>query len=428
MISGTLWQQAVALYRGGRKEEALATCRQLLLLQPAQAEVLALAGTIELERGAPGEAAAYFTRAIAAKKDFTEAHYNLGNALLAMDRKEEAVESYRKAVKLRPDLVVIHNNLGKAYQELKRWEEAAKAYRRAAALDPGNAVIERNLGIVLEAQGHHAAALIAYRKAVALNPSWSLAYSNLANGLLENGHAEEVVTVCDQWLAACPGTIEAIGLKSVALDELGRREEARHLVDLDRFVRVIACDADAGFNAALVDEVLAHPTLKVPDTSDPRYHGPHLLVSSQLFAGTEGALARLEAIVDTEIKAYLASVAVGDPHHPYLVKPPKRWRLIAWAAVLDRQGNLWPHIHYDGYVSGVYYPKIPRMEGAHDAGWFELGRPPDRFRYAKAPEVRVIEPVEGRMILFPSYFYHRTVPFAADERRISIAFDAKPVE
>jgi hypothetical protein len=27
------------------------------------------------------------------------------------------------------------------------------------------------------------------------------------------------------------------------------------------------------------------------------------------------------------------------------------------------------------------------------------------------------------MVLFPSYFYHRTVPFESDEVRISIAFD-----
>ena len=27
------------------------------------------------------------------------------------------------------------------------------------------------------------------------------------------------------------------------------------------------------------------------------------------------------------------------------------------------------------------------------------------------------------MVLFPSYFYHRTLPFESDEVRISIAFD-----
>jgi Putative 2OG-Fe(II) oxygenase len=87
-----------------------------------------------------------------------------------------------------------------------------------------------------------------------------------------------------------------------------------------------------------------------------------------------------------------------------------------------------PHIHYDGYVSGVYYCQLPGIvaRGPGQAGWFELGRLPDRFGCAVV-EVRAIQPREGMMILFPSYFYHRTVPFEAAETRISIAFDAMPV-
>jgi hypothetical protein len=35
----------------------------------------------------------------------------------------------------------------------------------------------------------------------------------------------------------------------------------------------------------------------------------------------------------------------------------------------------------------------------------------------------LIRPEEGLMVLFPSYFYHGTVPLESDEVRISIAFD-----
>ena len=45
------------------------------------------------------------------------------------------------------------------------------------------------------------------------------------------------------------------------------------------------------------------------------------------------------------------------------------------------------------------------------------------FQAGNGAEARLIKPVEGSMVLFPSYFYHRTVPFEADEVRISIAFD-----
>jgi hypothetical protein len=32
-------------------------------------------------------------------------------------------------------------------------------------------------------------------------------------------------------------------------------------------------------------------------------------------------------------------------------------------------------------------------------------------------------PKVGQLILFPSYFYHATIPFTGSGRRVSIAFD-----
>ncbi len=35
----------------------------------------------------------------------------------------------------------------------------------------------------------------------------------------------------------------------------------------------------------------------------------------------------------------------------------------------------------------------------------------------------IIRPRLGLMVLFPSYFWHHTVPFTGDQERISVAFD-----
>ena len=43
--------------------------------------------------------------------------------------------------------------------------------------------------------------------------------------------------------------------------------------------------------------------------------------------------------------------------------------------------------------------------------------------YSPQPEIRAYRPQEGFLIVFPSYFYHHTVPYEADEQRVSIAFD-----
>jgi tetratricopeptide (TPR) repeat protein len=432
-----LREQAMAQHRAGRRAEALQTCRQILAFAPKQPDVLALAGAITMELGQVEEAVAFYEAALASKRDFAEAHYNLGNALMRLGRQEAAVQAYRRAAKLRPNLLPVHNNLGNALQALGRWDEAAHAYQRALSLDPKIAELQRNHGIVLQAAGRADDAVAAYRRAIALKPDWSIAYSTLANLLLERGEAAAVVETCDAWLRHCPGTIEAVGLQSIAFDELGERGKARHLVDLDRFVRCIRFDAPpAGyasmdeFNAALARHALDHPTLALPGETTPHYHCPTLRITEEFLAEPKGPAAALEEMMNRAVADYLAGLAQGDAGHPYLVKPPERWRLTSWAAVLDRQGNLLPHIHYDGYVSGVYYCQLPKIIDAPDqgqAGWFELGRPPDRFRYATAPEIRAIQPRTGLMILFPSYFYHRTIPFEASETRISIAFDAMPL-
>jgi tetratricopeptide (TPR) repeat protein len=432
-----LRQQAMGQYRAGNRAAALGTCRRLLGLAPKLADVAAFAGTIAMELGEVDDAIALYEQAVAAKRDFAEAHYNLGNALMHVGRTDAAVDAYRRAAKLRPGFVPVHNNLGSALQKLGRASEAADAYRRAAALAPDVPDLARNLGIVLESLGDIAGAEAAHRRAIALKPDWSRAYSSLANLLTDHGEPAQLIKLCDAWLAACPGTIEAIGLKSVALDLVGDWAAARHLVDLDRFVRVVRFTDPpegyagmAAFNAALAQHALTHPTLVLPPEKDPRYHCPTLKITGEFLDQRKGPTAALEAMMRQAGSEYLTMLAADTVPHPYTANPPRQWRLVSWAAVLEGQGNLDPHIHYDGFVSGVYYCMLPAVVSEASrghAGWFELGRLPHRFHPAVAPEIRLIQPAEGMMILFPSYFYHRTIPFETGQTRISIAFDVKPI-
>jgi tetratricopeptide (TPR) repeat protein len=437
-LLGALRAQMASLYRAGNRAEAMRVCRQILAVAPKLPDVLMIAGRIAAELGDDAEAVSFYERAIAEKRDFAEAHYSLGNALTRLGRVVAAAEAYRGAARHRPDLLPAHNNLGNALLALERWDEAAEAYRRALALDPGIPEAHRNLGIALQQGGRSDEALGAFRRALALKPDWSRAHANIANLLLERGEPATVVEACDRWLGVCPGTIEAIGLKSVALEQLGDRAGAQYLVDLERFVRVVECDAappgftDMGvFNRALAEHALHHPTLRLPSEKEPHYHCPTLSITGEFLAEPKTkATAALEQMFEQATRDYLARLAEVDARHPFAAKPPRQWRLTSWAAVLDRQGNLLPHIHYDGYVSGVYYCRIPApigSAGQGQAGWFELGRLPDPLGAGIAAAVRAIEPREGMMILFPSYFYHRTIPFAASEPRISIAFDAMPV-
>ena len=67
--------------------------------------------------------------------------------------------------------------------------------------------------------------------------------------------------------------------------------------------------------------------------------------------------------------------------------------------------------------------EVSQPPDGEQAGWIEFGRPYWDFETRAEPLTTLIKPEEGLMLLFPSYIYHRTLPFAGGEERISIAFD-----
>ena len=104
--------------------------------------------------------------------------------------------------------------------------------------------------------------------------------------------------------------------------------------------------------------------------------------------------------------------------------------MTAWSIVLQGGGGYQAaHIHPSAWLSGVYYPRVPEIvddHGAEQAGWIEFGQPSEEFHWSRPPPLRAIRPESGLLVLFPSYFFHRTIPYDTDGTRISVAFDVLP--
>lgn len=163
-------------------------------------------------------------------------------------------------------------------------------------------------------------------------------------------------------------------------------------------------------------------------------------------AGAAGPAAHLLNELRAAVVDYVKAHPT-DPAHPFLAPwPPAGWRntgptdpmawpLDIWGTVVGAEGHQTPHIHAEAWLSGVYYARLPEAvdtDADSHAGWIEFGPPGLEFSLEREPPRHAIRPGEGLMLLFPSYFYHRTVPFGggpfeSDETRISIAFDiARP--
>ena len=140
-------------------------------------------------------------------------------------------------------------------------------------------------------------------------------------------------------------------------------------------------------------------------------------------------MANFEEVVRGAVEDY-CQTRLADPVHPFLAQRPAGLGLSMWGVVMATQGHQIAHIHPAAWLSGVYYPRLPdavRDDDSNHAGWIEFGRPPEDFHSSAKPSLKLVRPEEGLMILFPSYFYHGTVPFRAESPRFSIAFDVLPL-
>jgi uncharacterized protein (TIGR02466 family) len=99
----------------------------------------------------------------------------------------------------------------------------------------------------------------------------------------------------------------------------------------------------------------------------------------------------------------------------------------AWSVRLRPGGFHKDHFHPQGWLSSAFYVETPdaALESEDRQGWIRFGQPPFATQPPMAAE-HFVRPKPGRLVLFPSYMWHGTVPFTTDEARMTIAFDAVP--
>lgn len=99
-----------------------------------------------------------------------DAHFNLGNVLVAQGRYDEAIEAYRAAIELDERSAEAWNNLGVALGELQEFDEACAAFQAALRIDPryGDAIY--NLADALDLSGRGSEARRYWQAYVDLDP------------------------------------------------------------------------------------------------------------------------------------------------------------------------------------------------------------------------------------------------------------------
>lgn len=203
------------------------------------------------------------------------------------------------------------------------------------------------------------------------------------------------------------------------------------LCDYGRLVMVTEVGDDAAAYAAHIAAALEpyHVTRRAPGNQSLR---AGTQTSGALFARPDAALKTFSADLMRAVEAAVAALP-HDPSHPFLGRPRDALRFAgSWSVRLTGDGGHHvPHFHNAGWLSSAYYAALPsEMIAApadSTAGHIQFGSPPAGLGLDLPPR-RIVRPEPGRLVLFPSYLWHETLPFPGEGTRLTAAFDVVPGE
>ena len=134
-----------------------------------------------------------FRHAVAVMPDNEIALINLGSALEAQNRLDEALAVDRRAEKLKTGRYQLHNNLGNLLAKLGRHEEALAEYREAIRLRPVSARLRAIAGGELAALGRFDEALALFAAAEKLDPHYAWPHVETAKVFFKLGRDDQAV-------------------------------------------------------------------------------------------------------------------------------------------------------------------------------------------------------------------------------------------
>jgi hypothetical protein len=147
----------------------------------------------------------------------------------------------------------------------------------------------------------------------------------------------------------------------------------------------------------------------------------------KLFGAGHVLVEKIQQRIREAVGRYIAEMK-PDEQHPLLSRRARGFDYTgSWSSRLKDCGFHTNHIHPEGWISSCYYVALPKAveDTLGRQGWIKFGEPALDVDL-KDPIRRAIQPRAGRLVLFPSYMWHGTVPFRDTQPRTTIAFDVVP--
>ena len=380
------WKILGALFgQSGRGAEALNANQIAVQLAPQDATVYNNLGNTLKGMGRLEEAEANYRQAIAITNEFAEAHSNLGTTLAEMGRLEDAEESYRKATTIKPDFAEAYFNLGVMFFEANKYEKAIEQFN-------------------LTNFGKSKSYLL---RCLYLQDERSLFFDQLDYSINQG----EINAI-----------IGSIGCRSalrygIEKTNLFCKDPLKYVLKTDLKIK---CDFEKTFVKTAINLLNDD---KIP------YRAQSLLTNGRQ---TCGNLFNLEPELTKEIQKVIRSevdnykVFYKGSQEGLILNWPNDYSIFGWLISMKSGGELRPHMHEQGWLSGSVYINVPSKTKTDSGNLIVRIEEEELVSPGTKSPKNIINVITGSLALFPASLLHQTIPFESKEERIVLAFDIIP--
>lgn len=446
-------EYAAFLEAQGRIKEAERAFRQALALNRRFAPAASGLAMLLIDQGRAGEAAQVTTPLAADPKAGIALRSVHGRAQQESCRFEEAEQTFRSILRDAPQNAQAHTDLAElVWMRTGEAEAATAEIDRAVAANPGSILLKVIQARILNQVGRAEAAREAIDAALATQPdepNLLAARAKLSGGeglafaeealakrpedtdllaltcqsALAAGEAERASEVAGRLIERRPLDQFFLALQSTAWRLLGDPRYGE-LYDYERTVHVAELDTPKGWSSLSAYIADLAQGLHEMHVLRAEPFGQSVRGGSQvtILSAKHPAVAAVQRALEAPIRQTLAIIAANG--HPLGARNTGAWRYTGmWSVKLRSQGYHGDHVHPEGWLSSACYVELPPLAGQE--GWLKFGEPGVKLKTPLAPE-KFVEPIPGRLVLFPSYMWHGTVPFSSDKPRLTFAFDLVP--
>ena len=418
---------SVSLGSQNRTEEALESLERAQALAPELPNIDQRRIDLLYKLGRFGDCETLYKKLLERNPSDPQLHRAYNSLLYRLGRTQDYLASYDRAPQTR-DLL-----LGKAGLLMlqKRSSEAQDIFNSLLSRDPLDMIATAGWANSLVLMERYGEAVTAFEALINRRAADAAILSGAANAALLAGDPQKAEFFCQAGLRHNPHDQVCLALLGIAW-RLQGDEQDEGLNGYDSLIRVFDLEPPDGFSSmeSFNAELAAYLEHLHPHT------GAYLEQSLRGGTQTEGSLfgaghvlvEKLRVRIEAALNAYISGLAPDD-RHPFMARRARSFRYAgAWSSLLREQGFHVNHLHPEGWISSCYYVAVPEVVKDQNAqqGWIKFGEPALKVPL-KDPVRRAVQPVPGRLVLFPSYMWHGTTPFDAPAVRTTIAFDAVPV-